>query len=451
MCQDDVFPLSTSSHSFDSVDVPLTPGIRETHPYGMDAMGDEEFLSLSSSPASTSGRHESESSIHDIKQEPLSGFSSHEDPLKQDISSEAHHLNTSDRDSSQVEEENIFKGGYQDESSSLSHGADVNNNKRRLVNSQRKNHLQRNDFSLQADRDAPQDALVELDVLRQELSSEINKRTEVEKALSLLIAERDSIKEEMEGMKSLERSRLKTQQQSQLDNSRHNVEELEDELTYLKGVNSNLSLQLRKTQESNSELLLEIEDLDKLLREKEVEKKSSETKELMDNRTQELLQIVEKHQKDLEGVEQDKQRLIEENQVLILKVNRLNEELKGRDDMIAHLEDEKQHKERLTEENLSLLSKLNNVSEELKGKDDANAQLENEKQRKENESQEQMLTLVEKYKTVLQDLEKMKEERLDVDREMTRILEERRKEEGKTETRQDRRETRKERPVPSEQ
>eukprot|EP00250_Pteridium_aquilinum_P014033 c21735_g1_i1 orf=736-4113(+) len=336
----DAFPLSPSRDiSMELVDGPAKPLMEEPQLYRRDGVGDEEFMSLSSS-ASSSGRHEAESGVYDgesmspemlFKPGPtVDGYSS----------SPRHSISSPDVYSRQNREWNLLESSSSGNSGSLSPN--------RWETSQRRSHLQRaTSVAMPSswDHDANQVAVVEIEALRQELANEAKRSEEVHKKLSMLMAERDNIKQEMENLRSVEAAPLgglKWQQQAEEEASRLAVKELQDELDYVKGINLNLSLQLDKTQESNSELLLEIQDLEKLLQEKEVENQESE-RELGSTKIDDLNKLVDSLRKEMAELERDSRELTEENSDLLFKLKQANDKLKDKDETIVKLETEMAH------------------------------------------------------------------------------------------------------------
>ncbi|KAJ9549886.1 hypothetical protein OSB04_022429 [Centaurea solstitialis] len=97
---------------------------------------------------------------------------------------------------------------------------------------------------------------------------------ELQTLLASLKEERDALKEECEKMKA---SRKQAENKAKSDNKLlieggdpwAMIDELRQELNYEKDLNSNLRLQLQKTQESNAELILAVRDLDEMLEKKE--------------------------------------------------------------------------------------------------------------------------------------------------------------------------------------
>lgn len=113
---------------------------------------------------------------------------------------------------------------------------------------------------------------MELQTLRKQIVKESKRGQELAKEVTSLKDERDTLKKECENLRSF-RSRMdkaKVSSRSQLDSGDLHtlVEEIRQELSYEKDLNANLRLQLKKTQESNAELVLAVQDLDAMLEQK---------------------------------------------------------------------------------------------------------------------------------------------------------------------------------------
>ncbi|CAJ2676613.1 unnamed protein product [Trifolium pratense] len=113
---------------------------------------------------------------------------------------------------------------------------------------------------------------MELQTLRKQIVKESKSRQELAKEVISLKEERDTLKIECENLKSLRKrvDEAKMSSRSQLGSGDLHtlVEEIRQELNYEKDLNANLRLQLKKTQESNAELVLAVQDLDAMLEQK---------------------------------------------------------------------------------------------------------------------------------------------------------------------------------------
>nr|GEV19004.1 myosin heavy chain-related protein [Tanacetum cinerariifolium] len=108
---------------------------------------------------------------------------------------------------------------------------------------------------------------MELQTLRKQIVKESKKGQDLSKEAASLKEERNKLKEEFEKMK------VKVNVNSYLSNEAGDpwdlVDELKQELNYEKDLNTNLRLQLQKTQESNAELILAVQDQDEMLKQKQ--------------------------------------------------------------------------------------------------------------------------------------------------------------------------------------
>ncbi|XP_057764421.1 uncharacterized protein LOC130985449 [Salvia miltiorrhiza] len=116
---------------------------------------------------------------------------------------------------------------------------------------------------------------LELQTLRKQIVKESKRGQDLFRELACLKEERDALKGECEILKASKRrmDEAKTRTNLRIEGGECNVivEELRQELNHAKELNSNLRVQLQKTQESNSELLLAVKDLDELLEQKDRE------------------------------------------------------------------------------------------------------------------------------------------------------------------------------------
>ncbi|KAL7150325.1 hypothetical protein ABFS83_05G104500 [Erythranthe nasuta] len=97
--------------------------------------------------------------------------------------------------------------------------------------------------------------------LRKQIAKESKRGHDLWREIVSLRDERDSLKEE-----------LKSRTSFRFDGV--DIDELREELSHTKELNSNLRIQLEKTQESNSELILAVRDLDEIVEQKNRELKS---------------------------------------------------------------------------------------------------------------------------------------------------------------------------------
>ncbi|KAG7533920.1 NT-type C2 domain [Arabidopsis thaliana x Arabidopsis arenosa] len=107
--------------------------------------------------------------------------------------------------------------------------------------------------------------------LRKQATKESKRIQELSKEVSYLKGERDGALEECEKLR-LQSSRDEADAESRLrsisEDSSNMIEEIRDELSCEKDLTSNLKLQLQRTQESNSNLILAVRDLNEMLEQK---------------------------------------------------------------------------------------------------------------------------------------------------------------------------------------
>ncbi|KAL6988288.1 hypothetical protein U1Q18_014038 [Sarracenia purpurea var. burkii] len=119
--------------------------------------------------------------------------------------------------------------------------------------------------------------MVDLDILRKEFSDQSKKQADLDMELSAAYAERDSLKTEVEQLKLvLEESRLN--QTSSMEDSTFRSEgavrmqkELENEIMFQQESNASLVLQLKKSQDSNIELVNVLQELEETIEKQKVE------------------------------------------------------------------------------------------------------------------------------------------------------------------------------------
>ncbi|KAI3522554.1 hypothetical protein L1887_00425 [Cichorium endivia] len=111
---------------------------------------------------------------------------------------------------------------------------------------------------------------LELQTLRKQIMKERKKGQDLLREVEEVKEERDVFKEECE--KLTEESKVKVKVKVNRGDPWDLVDELRQELNYEKDLNLNLRLQLQKTQESNNELILAVQDLEEMLEQKDSEK-----------------------------------------------------------------------------------------------------------------------------------------------------------------------------------
>eukprot|EP00250_Pteridium_aquilinum_P017832 c23793_g2_i1 orf=1007-3028(+) len=317
---------SSSRLSSDSVEVPQTPDVNESRLYGREGTR-EELASPSSSIGSCSGRQELGSVFHDyarfsrtdiVNQRLVNEYTSLGENA--DLIFSPFHpsksIEGSDKANSQFEP-NALSPWANNESKELEVAeATIKELKSEAVSwEQRVKQME-----------------MQTEALKKQLGEETSRNEELQRALSTVGKERDNIKLEMHNLRFTGKLHEKA-------GDGFSLRELQDELEYEKSTNSNLSLQLRKTQESNTELLLEIQDLESLVHEKdEQELQTQALKSQQENAEKDLRKMVDSLKKELEELERDSQELTEENMGLISQLKQANDKLKISESTIMQLE-----------------------------------------------------------------------------------------------------------------
>ncbi|KAG6688680.1 hypothetical protein I3842_11G136400 [Carya illinoinensis] len=116
---------------------------------------------------------------------------------------------------------------------------------------------------------------LELQTLRKQIVKESKRGQDLSREIVSLKEEKDALESECEKLKAfhkrMDETKFKNKLQSEGGDLRALVEELRQELIYEKDLNANLRLQLQKTQESNTELILAVRDLEEMLTTKNTE------------------------------------------------------------------------------------------------------------------------------------------------------------------------------------
>ncbi|KAL1214530.1 hypothetical protein V5N11_015925 [Cardamine amara subsp. amara] len=108
---------------------------------------------------------------------------------------------------------------------------------------------------------------LELQSLRKQIVKETKRSQDLLREVNSLKQERDSLKEDCERHKQKGESKMRNRLQFEGRDPWILLEETREELDYEKDRNFNIRLQLQKTQESNSELILAVQDLEVMLEE----------------------------------------------------------------------------------------------------------------------------------------------------------------------------------------
>jgi chromosome segregation ATPase len=114
---------------------------------------------------------------------------------------------------------------------------------------------------------------MELQTLRKQIVKESRRGQDLSKEMNSLREERDALRRECEGLrgtkKTIHDANGSGKRLSVGEDPWSQIEELKQELGHEKNLNADLRIQLQKMQESNSELLLAVKDLDELLEQKD--------------------------------------------------------------------------------------------------------------------------------------------------------------------------------------
>ncbi|KAF8396495.1 hypothetical protein HHK36_018118 [Tetracentron sinense] len=121
-----------------------------------------------------------------------------------------------------------------------------------------------------------QKLMLDLEILRKEFSDQSKKQANLDMELSTACTERDGLKQEIEQLEILlEESVVKQtateKSKFQAKGMTHTQKELEDEIKFQKESNANLALQLKKTQESNIELVSVLQELEETIEKQKLE------------------------------------------------------------------------------------------------------------------------------------------------------------------------------------
>ncbi|KAI3822199.1 hypothetical protein L1987_09784 [Smallanthus sonchifolius] len=119
---------------------------------------------------------------------------------------------------------------------------------------------------------------LELQTLRKQIVKERKKGLELSREVSALDEERNTFKQECEKLKENKKCTEETKVKI-IGDPWDLLDELRQELNYEKDLNFNLRLQLQKTQESNAELILAVQDLDAMLEQKDSDLSKSKCSE----------------------------------------------------------------------------------------------------------------------------------------------------------------------------
>ncbi|XVF51517.1 hypothetical protein PTKIN_Ptkin04bG0191200 [Pterospermum kingtungense] len=154
---------------------------------------------------------------------------------------------------------------------------------------------------------------LELQTLRKQIVKESKRGQDLSREVVTLKEERDALKLECEKLKASQKrmddAKVKGRLQFERGDPGVIVEEIRQELNYEKDLNSNLRLQLQKTQESNGELILAVQDLEEMLDAKNREIPNSPKKSGCYDNYDELRETISRS--DTDEDEDEEQRALE--------------------------------------------------------------------------------------------------------------------------------------------
>lgn len=207
---------------------------------------------------------------------------------------------------------------------------------------------------------------LELQTLRKQIVKESKRGQDLFRELACVKEERDVLKGQCDKLKAESRK---------IDggDSKAIVDELRQELNHAKELNANLRVQLQKTQESNSELILAVRDLDELLEQKnrEILGKDIDEKSLGAGPTQTDEETDDEEQKALEEIVKDhgdtKEAYLLEQQIIDMR-SEIEIYKRDRDEFEMQMEQLALDYEIMKQENHEMAYKLeqNELQEQLK-------------------------------------------------------------------------------------
>lgn len=206
---------------------------------------------------------------------------------------------------------------------------------------------------------------LELQTLRKQITKESRRGQDLSRQVKELEEERDELKTECEQVKSSRKSvegESLNQLRAEYEDSLVQLEEVRRELSHQKDLNTNLKLQLQKTQDSNSELILAVGDLDEMLEEKKGEISCLSSK--LDEVQEKNCKCRMKEDTDQHAVLAQEEKAREDDELCLLKkrVIDLSDEIEvhreNREKLENYIEQLTQDYENLKQENYDVSSKL---------------------------------------------------------------------------------------------
>lgn len=223
---------------------------------------------------------------------------------------------------------------------------------------------------------------LELQTLRKQIVKESKRGQDLWREVISLKEERDLLKLDCEKLKTFQ----KRMDEAKVRNKLHFeggdpwvlLEEIRQELSYEKDLNANLRLQLQKTQESNAELILAVQDLDEMLEQKNEEISNHSNKSGSRYNAEELRRNISKSRTDDDEDQKALEELVKEHRgvkeayLLEQKIMDLYSELeiyrRDKDELEMQMEQLALDYEILKQENHDISYKLeqNQLQEQLK-------------------------------------------------------------------------------------
>ncbi|KAA8516614.1 hypothetical protein F0562_016880 [Nyssa sinensis] len=155
--------------------------------------------------------------------------------------------------------------------------------------------------------------MLDMDILRKEFSDQSKKHADLEMEVSAAYTERDGMKKEVEQLKLMLEEAIVKQTATEdstfkSEGAMHFQKELEDEIKFQQESNANLALQLKRSQESNIELVTVLQELEETIEKQKVEIENFSVLQLK-----------------FSDMENSIQRNSEENKNLLLQLQQLQE------------------------------------------------------------------------------------------------------------------------------
>ncbi|KAF3653973.1 putative nuclear transcription factor Y subunit C-3 [Capsicum annuum] len=226
---------------------------------------------------------------------------------------------------------------------------------------------------------------LELQSLRKQIVKECKRGQDLSKEVASLRKERDALKEECDKLKASQRRLNEAKSKDKLLHERGDLQtlvgELRQELAYQKDLNANLEVQLQKTQESNSELILAVRDLDEMLEQKNKENVSLSNKSTTSCDAEKFPDVISKHEMTTDEDDEEQKALeqlvrehsdVKDMYMLEQKITNLHGEIeiyrRERDELEMQMEQLVLDNEILKQENHDMLYKLeqSEIQEQLK-------------------------------------------------------------------------------------